>query len=68
MKVWIDQDACTGDGLCAEICPDVFEMHDDGLAYVKEIGQSALCGPDGSPVFKQAHRLSLTVVPRKRSR
>jgi ferredoxin len=36
MKVWIDQDLCTGDGLCAEICPDIFEMHVDGLAYVKE--------------------------------
>lgn len=36
MKVWIDQDLCTGDGLCAEIAPDVFCMLDDGLAYVKE--------------------------------
>lgn len=36
MKVWIDQDLCTGDGLCAEICPDVFVMLNDGLAYVKE--------------------------------
>ena len=36
IKVWIDQDLCTGDGLCAEIAPDVFQMHDDGLAYVKE--------------------------------
>lgn len=36
MKVWIDQDLCTGDGLCAEICPEVFVMRDDGLAYVKE--------------------------------
>ena len=33
MKVWIDQDLCTGDGICAEICPPIFEMHDDGLAY-----------------------------------
>ncbi|MEZ5259582.1 MAG: ferredoxin [Ilumatobacteraceae bacterium] len=23
--VWIDQDLCTGDGICSEICPDVFE-------------------------------------------
>jgi ferredoxin len=38
MRVWIDQDLCTGDGLCAEICPDIFYMHDDGLAYVKEEG------------------------------
>tara|TARA_B100001939_G_scaffold39585_1_gene30835 strand:- start:4652 stop:4900 length:249 start_codon:yes stop_codon:yes gene_type:complete len=36
MKVWIDQDLCTGDGLCAEICPEVFVMQNDGLAYVKE--------------------------------
>ncbi|MDH3683750.1 MAG: ferredoxin [Acidimicrobiia bacterium] len=36
MKVWIDQDLCTGDGLCAEIAPDVFFGMDDGLYYVKE--------------------------------
>lgn len=52
MRVWIDQDLCTGDGLCAEIAPAVFDMHDDGLAYVKGIGQAALCGPDGEPVNK----------------
>ena len=39
MKVWIDQDLCTGDGLCEEICPDVFTLLDDGLAYVKEDGK-----------------------------
>ena len=38
MKVWIDQDLCTGDGLCAEIAPDVFVMAPDGLAYVAEGG------------------------------
>ena len=38
MKVWIDQDLCTGDGLCEEIAPDVFVLLDDGLAYVKEGG------------------------------
>ena len=36
MKVWIDQDLCTGDGLCEEIAPTVFTLLDDGLAYVKE--------------------------------
>ncbi len=35
MKVWIEQEFCTGDGLCEDLCPDVFEMHDDGLAHVK---------------------------------
>ena len=37
-KVWIDQDLCTGDGLCEEIAPDVFFGHDDGLFYVREVG------------------------------
>lgn len=36
VKVWIDQDLCTGDGLCAEIAPEVFFGMDDGLYYVKE--------------------------------
>ena len=49
MKVWIDQDLCTGDGLCAEIAPDIFEMHDDGLAYVKEVFWPNMFGPAGSP-------------------
>ena len=35
MKVWIDQDLCTGDGLCAQYAPEVFELDIDGLAYVK---------------------------------
>ena len=30
---------CTGDGLCAEIAPDVFVMMPDGLAYVQENGK-----------------------------
>ena len=34
--VWIDQDKCTGDGLCTEIEPNVFTMGNDGLAYVKD--------------------------------
>ena len=44
-KVWIDQDLCTGDGLCVEICPKVFAMHDDGLAYVKEVAWPSIAGP-----------------------
>lgn len=39
MRVWIDQDLCTGDGLCAEVAPDVFIMLEDGLAYVQENGK-----------------------------
>lgn len=35
MRVWIDQDLCTGDGLCTDHAPDVFTLLEDGIAYVK---------------------------------
>ncbi len=36
MKPKIIHDECIGDGICEEICPEVFELRDDGLAYVIE--------------------------------
>ncbi len=38
MKVWIDQDLCTGDGLCVDVVPEVFTLLEDGIAYVCEDG------------------------------
>jgi len=35
-KVTIDASACVGCGLCEQNCPNVFELKDDGIAYVKE--------------------------------
>jgi ferredoxin len=60
LQVWIDQDLCTGDGICSEIAPDVFEPRDDGLWVVREDathfgetivfdgGSGAGHGPEGS--------------------
>jgi ferredoxin len=36
MRVWIDQDLCTGDGLCTDHCPEVFVMLEDGISYVRD--------------------------------
>lgn len=36
LRVWIDQDLCTGDGICEDVCPEVFVILDDGIAYVHE--------------------------------
>ncbi len=36
VRVWIDQDLCTGDGLCIDHCPDAFVQLDDGIAYVRQ--------------------------------
>ncbi len=58
MKVWIDQDLCTGDGLCEEIAPDVFVLLDDGLAYVVE-GDKVFAAEKGNPEGAEG----LAVVP-----
>lgn len=32
MKAMVDKDACISCGLCPSICPEVFQMEDDGKA------------------------------------
>jgi ferredoxin len=54
VRVWIDQDLCTGDGLCTDHAPEVFTLLEDGIAYVKQTGR-VLNDPGGSG--------SLAVVP-----
>ena len=34
MKAKVDREICSGDGICAELCPEVFEMDDEDLAKV----------------------------------
>jgi len=45
LEVWIDQDLCTGDGLCVQYAPTVFEFDIDGLAYVKNDAGELLAAP-----------------------
>ena len=35
VKVWIDEDECTGCGLCEDTCPEVFELN-EVVAELKE--------------------------------
>ena len=60
MKVWINQDLCIGDGQCAEICPDVFFLHDDGRMYrshVRDVGESGY-GPDEELLLRMGEGLA----------
>jgi ferredoxin len=45
LEVWIDQDLCTGDGICVQYAPEVFELDIDGLAYVKGSDDELLQSP-----------------------
>jgi len=35
MKVCVDPDVCVGTGSCVSICPQVFEIGDEGVAVAK---------------------------------
>jgi len=60
LEVFIDQDLCTGDGLCAQYAPEVFELDIDGLAYVKSDDGELLTDP-GARTAVPAH-LRLEVI------
>ena len=55
MKVVVNQDSCTGCGLCADTCPEVFEMGDDiaaviGDAVPAEVEATCREAAEGCPV------------------
>jgi len=47
LKVWIDQDLCTGDGICTDFAPAVFTILEDGIAYCTE-GDRVFNDPGGA--------------------
>ena len=58
MEVWVDQDLCTGDGLCTDHCPEVFVLLEDGISYVRDVLTDSIANDPGG-------RVSMVPVPRK---
>lgn len=56
MKGYVDKDTCISCGLCPSVCPEIFEMDDDGKAVAKnieiqeELEDSAKEAEEGCPV------------------
>ncbi|AAK81544.1 ferredoxin [Clostridium acetobutylicum] len=36
MKAFVDKETCIGCGTCPAICPEIFEMEDDGKAVASD--------------------------------
>jgi ferredoxin len=55
MRVTVDEDRCAGHGMCLTLCPEVFELTDDGWAVAdpEEV-------PDG---FEDAAREAIENCP-----
>ncbi len=55
LRVWIDQDLCTGDGICTDHAPEVFVILEDGIAYCRE-GEKVFNDPGGAAELAVAPR------------
>ena len=55
MKLKVNKDVCIGCGACQAVCPELFEIEDDGLAHTKvevvptEIEDDAIDAKEGCP-------------------
>ena len=55
LHVWIDQDLCTGDGLCTDHCPELFVLLEDGISYVVGTDGAPQNDPGGSASMAPVH-------------
>ncbi|MFA7115836.1 MAG: ferredoxin [Bacteroidales bacterium] len=61
MKTKVDKELCIGCGLCEGVCPNIYEMDDDGKSQVKinpvpaEFKDCALEAEEGCPVDAISH-------------
>jgi ferredoxin len=53
MKVVVDKDKCIGAAPCIAVAPDVYELDDEGKAFVKEDAKESTDG-DGKIKIKTA--------------
>ena len=59
MRVWIDQDLCTGVALCERVCPELFVITSDGVAHV--LGSDGDVVPRGQAALIPPHLLELAI-------
>ena len=55
MRVWIDQKACVGNGVCEDICPEVFVLVEGDIAYIRDGDGLLPEGPRGVLSVPRSH-------------
>ena len=65
LEVRVDQGLCTGDGLCVQYAPEIFEFDVDGLAYVKNDGGDLLDAPGARADVPDSLRLDVIESAKK---
>ena len=55
MKVFIDHSKCVSCGSCVAVCPEVFEMKDDGTVDVKKEYQDKEIPKELEAKVREAH-------------
>ena len=71
MRPVVDESLCIGCGTCEELCPDVFEVGDDGFSHVIAADPARACadsgllrgGGRGVPCGRHQPRRRLSVRP-----
>jgi ferredoxin len=63
MRVWIDQDCCTGAGLCVDHCPELFVVLEDGIGYVRD-GPVVISDTTSVPVPRRYAQAAIDAVER----
>ncbi len=57
MKATVDEDRCRGHAVCCTLCPEVFDLSDDGYAVVEQ--------PDVPERFERAVRTAASSCPER---
>ena len=55
VRVWIDQDLCTGDGLRTDHCPEVLVLLEDGISYTVDPEHGIQNDPGGADGLARVH-------------
>ena len=54
MKITVDPDKCVGSAYCQRIAPALFDLGDDGIAFVLDSGQTGADTGTGAAAAREA--------------